>query len=189
MKTKKYNQNDSDPIKESKLKDVPKCVVCESLGHTTLRTLVDKSGELGQMFYTISPDPEIINKMLPDRQKKYIDRKFQLAILELKKKYRVYSYSIHYELNKAMNLHLHGIILIDIERQGYNINIAIASKIFNKYFGREHLNSMISSRFEWIKDQEETYKYVNKENVYEPKHLVIYKDIVTVEEFFGEGTH
>lgn len=155
--------------KIDKLKDIVVCVDCQNgqlvLGKST-------HVEVGKMFFTITPDNELkqYNEKTPDQQKKFIDNRFMIALKDLSKKLKVYGYAIHYELNQSMNLHIHGLLYIPSSNEKYDIWLATASKIFHKQFGRQYCRCTISSKFEWIREDEQVYKYVNKSNVYPPIH-------------------
>jgi len=161
---------------------VETCEVCRDLGNTTQVTL-------GRMFYTISPDPERYNfgERLPEEQKTSIDRRFTLAIRNLNKYLTVHGASRHYELNKGLNLHIHGIIYIDIDKEFYDKWLAVASKIFAKEFGRQYVNSTVSCRFEWCKNIDNVLEYINKSNVYPPTHE-IKKNNVQLKDWIVEAT-
>lgn len=154
-----------------KLEGIPICEICKN-GELVLGKSTHK--EIGHMFYTISPDPELagFGDRLPDSQKKWIDKKFNQAYSELQKHLPTLGFTRHYELNQSMNLHLHGLIYLEETYEFYDKNLAIASKVFHKHFGRQYSKCMIDSRFEWIKDYEQVLKYVNKSNVYEPWHHI-----------------
>lgn len=167
--------------KEDKLKDVPECEFCKTASFLLANSQIKSGGEIGRMFYTISPDPELntFGVKLPDSQKKSIDYRFDLCAKELNKHLMVYGYSIHYEFNKAGNLHTHGIVYIPVTYQDYNKWLVTASKLFNNKFGRSKVNSMISCRFEWIRDPLQTNKYVNKQNDYPARHVLFIAEDLT----------
>jgi len=158
------------------------CVECSSLGNST-------HIPLGRMFFTISPDPELsnFNDKSPDSQKRFVDSRFSIALKELDTKcLSVRGYAYHYEINRAMNLHIHGIIMIDQDKEFYDIWLARASKIFNRHFGRQGLRSNISSKFEWMRDLQAVCEYVNKSNVYPPVHRE-QQALTTIEMFLMKG--
>jgi len=154
-----------------KLQGIEPCVDCLN-GKLVLGKSTHK--EIGMMFYTISPDPELVGygDRLPESQKKWINKKFIIAYIELQKHLPTMGYTIHYEFNKSMNLHLHGLIYIDGDYEFYDKNLATASKVFHKHFGRQYGKSIIDSRFEWINDLQQVLKYVNKSNEYPPIHHI-----------------
>lgn len=156
------------------------CVVCEVLGQTT-----QPSKPVGRMFYTISPDPltNDFGGKLPEKQKRSIDFRFDNALNELNKHLTIYGYSRHYELNKQLNLHIHGIMYIDLDKELYDIWLAKASKIFNREFGRKFMYSNISSKFEWIKDINDVLEYINKENTFPPEHRRMDRNTVKLEDY------
>lgn len=154
-----------------KLEGIPVCEDCKNgqlvLGKSTHR-------EIDMIFFTISPDPELAGygDRLPDSQKKWIDKKFMVAYKELQKQknFKPLGFTIHYEFNTSMNLHLHGLIYIDETYANYDRHLALCSKIFHKQFGRQYGRCMIDSKFEWINDYTQVFKYVNKSNEYHPVH-------------------
>lgn len=149
------------------------CVDCQTPS-PLLANLHIEISQVAQMFYTISPDSELYdyNQKLPDKQKKSLDHRFNEGIKEIEKHLKIYGWTVHYEFNKQGNLHTHGLIYVPIEYEGYNKNTILVSKIFNRYFGRPRLSSMIACKVEWPKDILNVCNYVNKENAYTPIHKV-----------------
>lgn len=140
------------------------CLSCKDLGQMTDSSL---------LLLTLSPDiqRDSYNEMSPDKQQIWLDNKIKLGMQKVSKMYYLDFISIHYEFTKAYNLHAHIIIGMDPSFQSYDIPCANISKIFHRLIGRLGNKSMISSKAEWVVEPETLYEYVNKQNVFEPKHL------------------
>jgi len=155
----------------------PPCVMCKSLAtlHPNL---------VAYIFFTLSPDPNKFDfhAIDPDLQKQIFDKRLRKGFRDICKYPEVLSYSIHYELNQAGNLHAHGIIHVPLAIAGYSIWLSRFSKIFNNYLGRKGIPSNISSKFEWLVDVINAEKYVNKENVYSPIHHIV-KPTIELEDY------
>lgn len=147
------------------------CLKCSLLGNTT---------NTYPLFYTVSPDPYILNygEKLPKGQKNFIDSGFKTCLSGIKKYYDVKYATVHYELNKAGNLHIHGIIGLDESYSDYELHQVIIQKIFHKEFGRPGIASAIAGKTEWVKNLYDTCSYLNKSNVFPSIHHIPKKEIL-----------
>lgn len=141
------------------------------------------------VFYTISPDPETgdFNELLPHQQRKYILSNLRRALLAIDKTVHIEGISVHFELNKAGNVHVHGIININDMYAGCQLPLAIIKKAIHKLMGRKFLNSSISCNLDYAADIEYCANYVNKENVYPSLHE-IYNPKKSIVDWFSNKT-
>lgn len=132
------------------------------------------------VFYTLTPDPynnDYVDK-LPDKQYKWLKFKLQQAVADIKKKYPTAKYTVHWEFNKNGEVHAHGIIAIDdVSILNYQLHTMTIQKIFHRYIGRPKVASYVSSKTVWVKDMYHVARYVNKENVFQPDHSDMRRDI------------
>jgi len=148
------------------------CLDCHHLGDSPQGQCIDTE----HVFYTISPDSLRLDysELIPDEQKASIDRRFNKFIKSIMHNALfIRKYSIHYEMNKAGNLHIHGIMLLN-RKQLSTVDLIYLSKMGHKIFGRPGVPSYVSSHFRAMNkgDMDVYTRYVNKENVYPPMHIV-----------------
>jgi len=120
---------------------------------------------------TISPDPLLndYGEELPNQQYRRLNRWVTQGIKQLMKKYDVFKFSIHYELNKDLNLHIHMLISLSPDMVDYDIHCSYISKTFHRILGRKGNRAMVSAHTVWL-DKDRYIKYVNKENAYPAYH-------------------
>lgn len=160
------------------LKNEP-CVQCEALGHIALEE------GMALLMITISPDPNYkqYQQMLPDRQYRELNKILhdKRAVADIKKYFTFYDIiSEHYEFNRSGQLHSHNIVAIPSTYYPYDRNIHYISKKYASICGMQYTNSQISVNVKWITDSL-IYKYLNKENAYEPIH---HKPPCTIEDYW-----
>lgn len=139
------------------------CEDCVSLGQSSPTSLNSPC------FFTLSPDPDRdgYREMLPLRQAKYI----VVRINNVFKSLKLSKYSIHFELNTAGDVHVHGIVWLSPGSTGYDLPLINLSKPMAAAIGRKRVPSKVSSRFEWPKDLLQTLCYLNKSNIFKPLHI------------------
>lgn len=156
-------------ITNSKLKDIPECVACKLLGQATPNNKL-------LLMVTLSPNPEWKGwaDLLPDEQYNLLSSLFfKKSIIDKIQKHFNNSFehlSTHYEFNLSGQLHSHSLVSIPTVYD-YQRNLLTISKIFHNVIGMQYVKSSICADVRKVTDAD-IYKYLNKENAYEPFHKV-----------------
>lgn len=155
-------------IKNEELLLVPPCEACKLLGQAS------QSNKQVLLLVTISPNPEWLDyaEMLPDEQYYKLRSIHSRASIynSLNRLFgsTCFHLSTHFEFNRNGQLHTHSIFTIP-ESHNYDRNLMAISKIYHKVIGLKYNRSSICCDVRRITD-EDVYKYLNKENIYEPIH-------------------
>lgn len=153
-------------ITDSKLKLIPKCVPCELLGQGTPNSVL--------LMVTLSPNPQWHDyaDLLPDEQHKLLASLFfKKSIIDKIQKHfdnKFNHLSTHYEFNSSGQLHSHSLVSIP-SVYDYKRNHLTISKIFHQVIGMQYVKSSICADVRNVTDND-VYKYLNKENAYDPFH-------------------
>lgn len=141
------------------------CAECVSLGNTLRTTMI---------FFTINPDPQrnSYGDLLPFEQTKYIVRKLNMAI-KGSLNMTILGVAVHFEFTQLGQVHAHGFILVN-EREPNRKDLVYFSKIVHLLVGRPFAPAYVSCTLEWV-DNDDIFRYVNKENAYPPIHKVFAK--------------
>lgn len=143
------------------------CTKCKMLGVRT-NTIIGYE-PVSHMFYTLSPDIEYYNKY--EDQKEALDDAIVLWLSKLRNLYRIYGVSVHYEFNEAGNLHCHGILSLSEEFAGCDVHLRKVEKIAHDIIGRKWVPHRVASTCMWYDGFDRVYDYLNKSNVFKPKHV------------------
>lgn len=149
------------------------CERCVNLGNTAI-----ESGFV-PLECTISPDPSYnietrihFGGMLPDEQHDYILKLILRPYKDIKNylngMFKILS--IHFEFNKAGNLHIHCLFVIG-SNYDYLKNYIYIQKKYHKLFGRFGCNINSCCHITKLTDFDKWVKYLNKENAYKPVHF------------------
>lgn len=78
-------------------------------------------------------------------------------------------FKLHYETHKSGNIHAHAVIKIKDIYFGYDLHLITMEKVWRQLIK----GNQYSGKFKWCFDNIQAYKYVDKQNIFEPDIISI----------------